>query len=368
MEIIHLILGKANPQRMNGVNKVVNELATRQVKAGKEVEVWGITKNPVHDYPVREYPTRLYCARAIPFLLDSQLKNDILLTKGQAIFHLHGGFIPAMYSAAIWMRQHHIPFVFTPHGSYNIIARQKSGILKNIYFSLFERQLLKAAKAIHSLGESEVTGLQTIFKNDKSVLIPYGFEAPLISQQAEKPVFIVGYCGRLDAYTKGLNELLEGFNNFNLAHPATELWIIGDGPEKRQLMLLAKKLELSNAVVFHGSKYGVEKTNLISQCSVFAAPSRNEGLPTAVLEAASMGVPCLVTRATNTGDYIKKYNAGLVINHTSALEIEVGLQVLYKEILNRGHAKAMGNNARKMVDEAFDWNLVLTKFQRLYQA
>ena len=49
MEIIHLILGKANPNRMNGVNKVVHELATTQVEKGISAEVWGITDNPVHD-------------------------------------------------------------------------------------------------------------------------------------------------------------------------------------------------------------------------------------------------------------------------------------------------------------------------------
>jgi hypothetical protein len=37
MEIVHLILGKANPDRMNGVNKVVYQLATYQTIAKKKV-------------------------------------------------------------------------------------------------------------------------------------------------------------------------------------------------------------------------------------------------------------------------------------------------------------------------------------------
>ena len=51
MEIIHLVLGKANPLRMNGVNKVVHELAEQQCASGLKASVWGITAQPVHDYP-----------------------------------------------------------------------------------------------------------------------------------------------------------------------------------------------------------------------------------------------------------------------------------------------------------------------------
>jgi len=42
MNIIHLVLGKANPNRMNGVNKVANQLATTMTNLNKEVELWGI--------------------------------------------------------------------------------------------------------------------------------------------------------------------------------------------------------------------------------------------------------------------------------------------------------------------------------------
>ncbi|MBK7805817.1 MAG: hypothetical protein IPJ51_05910 [Saprospiraceae bacterium] len=50
MEIIHIVLGKANPERMNGVNKVVFQLATKQAESGRNVSVWGITKDPVKKF------------------------------------------------------------------------------------------------------------------------------------------------------------------------------------------------------------------------------------------------------------------------------------------------------------------------------
>ena len=58
MEIIHLILGKANPQRMNGVNKVVYQLATEQTNAGKTVIVYGIAADTNINYPDRNFTTK----------------------------------------------------------------------------------------------------------------------------------------------------------------------------------------------------------------------------------------------------------------------------------------------------------------------
>jgi len=247
MEIIHLILGKGNPERMNGVNKVVNELATRRALADKKVEVWGITATPVHDYPERAYVTRLFKTQRNPFHTGSALKEAILGEKGNAIFHLHGGFIPAMYSATMWMKKNKIQFVFTPHGSYNTIAMQKSRFSKKLYFDFFERTMLKAAKKIHVLGKSEVDGLQSIYANDKTALIPYGFDLPINFQSpGNTNEFIIGYCGRLDIYTKGLKELLEGFNFFHSERPGSKLWIIGDGPEKEKLIQIANGLNLFN--------------------------------------------------------------------------------------------------------------------------
>ena len=60
MEIIHIVLGKANPDRLNGVNKVVYNMASEQVKAGKKVSVWGITKDIQHNYPERIFNTTLF--------------------------------------------------------------------------------------------------------------------------------------------------------------------------------------------------------------------------------------------------------------------------------------------------------------------
>lgn len=368
MEIIHVILGKANPERMNGVNKVVYQLATKQAEAGKKVSVWGITKDPTHNYGERNFETRLFKAQKNPFSIDPELTKSIASKMGNAVFHIHGGWIPTFYSISKLLSNANISFVFTPHGAYNTIAIQKTKWLKKLYFYFFEKQLLKRAYKIHCIGQSEVDGLTAFYKTDKTILLPYGFERieknPVLANKNET-AFTIGFVGRLDIYTKGLDLLLEAFTKYLNLDTTARLWIIGDSNERSNLENLIKEKNISNQVSLWGSKFGKEKDELMHQLHVFTHPSRNEGLPSAVLEAASMGIPCIVSEATNMGDMIRTYNCGIVIKNNDADALFQAI-IAMKEQWKHDKLAHSGSNAIHMVDTAFNWNMIVEKFDTLY--
>jgi len=366
MEIIHLILGKANPARMNGVNKVVNELATQQQQAGYAVEVWGFSANELHDYPERTYTTRLFSASRNPFWVGDNWKQAILARKGDVVVQFHGGFVPRFYAAANFLKKHRIPYLVTPHGNYNWHALQRNKLAKQLYFKLFEKKVLTGASAVHVLGKSEIAGLQTLYPNQKSALIPYGFS---VNEQTADPIdtaFVVGFCGRLDIDHKGLDWLLTGFAEFHKDVPTARLWLIGDGPHRLQLKEMAQELGIAGQVTFWGSRFGDEKMQLLGLCSLFVHSSRYEGLPVSVLEAASLGLPCLVSEATNMGDVIRLFKAGYVVDQGIAPEVAAGLTALHQQ-WQTGELAQLGKNARRMVAEQFNWPSQLTKFNELYQ-
>jgi hypothetical protein len=174
MEIIHIILGKANPDRLNGVNKVVYQLATAQAEAGLRVQVWGFTAQPVHDYPPRNFKTLLFKTSRNPFGLAEDFIIEAAKNK-KAVFQIHGGWIPIFYSVSQYFSKQNIKFVFTPHGAYNAVAMQKSFWFKKFYYTFFEKKLIQCAHKIHCLGNSEVISLKQLNSKATSVLIPYGF-------------------------------------------------------------------------------------------------------------------------------------------------------------------------------------------------
>jgi glycosyltransferase involved in cell wall biosynthesis len=368
LNVIHLVLGKANPERMNGVNKVVHALATQQAQAGWAVQVWGITADPVVNYPPRVFVTRLFQAQRNPFQIDAGLLEAIDQLPPTTVVHLHGGFVPANYAVARQLVARGIAYVFTPHGSYNLIAMQRSRWTKQMYVRLFERRLLRHAACVHCLGQSEVVGTRYLMPAATTCLLPYGFGMPDLPTVPVEPTsrpFRVGFCGRLDAYTKGLDALLAGFTEFLKTVPQAELWLIGDGPDRAEVERLAA-LAPAGTVHLLGSRFGAEKLALLARLDLFAHPSRNEGLPTAVLEAAALGLPCLITEATNLGDYVRHFDCGEVIGATDATLVADALRHLHA-----GHSAASREQnrekGRRMVSTVFYWPALLEEYRQMYE-
>jgi len=365
MEIIHIVLGKVNPDRLNGVNKVVYNLATEQHKAGRNVQVWGITSNTVHDYPERNFKTVLFQSARFFFMLDKALRKSIL-ENNNAVFHLHGGWIPVFSSLAKFFAKHQIKYVLTPHGAYNEVAMQRSSFRKKLYFKLFEKAVLRHVLQVHSIGDSEVHGLKKIFPKAKSFLLPYGFEsAASYAYPIKNKDFTIGFVGRLDTYTKGLDLLMEAFTTFQMSHPNSKLWIVGDGEGKVYLENFIQEKQLKNVVLW-GKKFGKEKDDLISKMHVFAHPSRNEGLPTAVLEAASLGTPTIVTYATNLADYVAAYQAGISVENENVAALVQGMTTLQKAFETED-AKTYKDGAKRMLNESFSWPALVEKYDQLYK-
>jgi glycosyltransferase involved in cell wall biosynthesis len=358
---------KANPVRMVGVNRAVHELATRQTAHGEKVSLWGITRFVRHEYPDRVYPTRLFKAHRNLFVIDKKMLRAIAGLKPGVIFHLHGGFIPAFYALGRELRKRNISYVFTAHGSYNSIAMERNALRKKIYFSLFEKELLAGARAIHCFGKSEIAGLRAVYPYSRTVLIPQGYESSgSLSLPTYRGKFIIGFCGRLDIFTKGLDLLLKAFAMLLDQLPEAELWIIGDSSSRSQLEASALQLGIREKTIFHGSRFNKEKTELLSKLHVFAHPSRNEELPSAVLEAASLGIPCVITEATNLGDSVRRFECGEVVDEPDALRLCKALLHMQQRI-GEGELALLSANARRMVREGYNWNNIVRHFHQLYE-
>lgn len=372
MEIVHLILGKANPERMNGVNKVVHQLASHQAALGHQVSVWGITPTPNDAFPERNYTTQLFADKKSKFFLDSKLIKAIAAVSRQTVFHLHGGFIPQFYLAAKLIQKRRLKYFFTSHGSYNTVALQKSKLSKKLYFSCFEKSMLAKAAGLHFLGQSEYDAVDKLCKVENKFLIPNGQDLSEVSfefqslAKSQTPIF--GFCGRLDYFTKGIDIMLDAFAIYRTqANAAGELWLIGDGTDREKIVNRIAELRLSDSVKLWGSKFGNEKFNIIANMDIFLHPSRNEGMPTAVLEAASLSIPSIVSWETNVGSYIQKHHAGWVLDNNNAEVLSQALICALRSVASQQH-KIYGANAFQMVKKEFNWNNISQQLIEKYAA
>lgn len=373
MEIIHIILGKANPARMNGVNKVVHQLATKQAKSGRNVSVWGITKDTNINYETRAFKTVLYPTCRNVFKIADTLVEDIKTNANNAVFHIHGGWVPTFWSVANTLKKYGAKYVFTPHGAYNTIAMRKNHFIKKMYFDLFEKQVLNHASVIHSIGQSEIDGLNQIYKTNKNHLQAYGYEYNQTPPNKDVPTkslantdtFIMGFVGRLDIHTKGLDLMVTAMASSVLSRPNMLLWVVGDSDQKNALQQLVISKGLEKNIILLGSKFSEEKEAIMGKMDVFVHASRNEGLPASILEAAAMGIPCIVTQATNLGEIIEKSDAGITVQNEDSTALSFAFNKMY-DLWAEGKLGAKGINASHMVKNHFAWETILPQFDVMY--
>lgn len=105
-----------------------------------------------------------------------------------------------------------------------------------------------------------------------------------------KPV--IGFVGRL-VKQKGLDLLVDAFAILRGRFPEARLVLVGDGPMRQSLIDRVESLGVTGSVTMTGAVDDVKRQMLEFSCLVL--PSAFEGLPNAVMEALSLGLP-VVTR------------------------------------------------------------------------
>ena len=120
--------------------------------------------------------------------------------------------------------------------------------------------------------------------------------------EREKRIVTVG---RLSLRQKRQDVLLEAFKMFHEKHPDYKLEIYGDGEDGGRIGAKIYEMGMSDIVSLAGRTNEVEKA--IFKAAAFVLTSDFEGIPNALIEAMSIGVPCVSTDCSPGG-------ASLLIN------------------------------------------------------
>lgn len=357
MSLFHVCLGKANPERANGVNRVVHGLATAQARLGVDVAVWGMSPTLESAAPPREYALRIFQWSALR-RLDAELARALAQLPADALVHFHGGYQPEFRAAARVLAERGLPWVVTPHGAYRTEVVRQSWLKKRLYLALFDGPLLQRARAVHVFSAREAVELAEYVPDARTVVLANGIDPAEFTPRAPgttldaQPAF--AFCGRLTQHTKGLDLLLDGWARYLARGGRGRLALVGDGPDRDALEARARALGPGARVTFHGALFGAEKLALLRACDVFLHPSRHEGMPVSVLEAAALGLPCVLSHETNLGEPFTRRAAGLVLPHNDAEHIARAL-LECDRLAQSGELARLGANARALVVEEHDW-------------
>ena len=94
-----------------------------------------------------------------------------------------------------------------------------------------------------------------------------------------------------------------------------EVDIVGDGEDRDKLESLSRKLQISNAVRFHGFiKNKEDLRSLYRKANIFILPSYTETFGIAYVEAMSQGLPVIYAKNQGIDGYFKDLDVGFSVN------------------------------------------------------
>lgn len=163
-------------------------------------------------------------------------------------------------------------------------------------------------------------------------------------KQCEKTKTIISV-GRL-IKSKDYETLIKAFDIFHKSHPDYKLIILGEGPEFDNLQNYISSLNLSKYVGLLGHISNVDDYLLTSEFFVFT--SLSEGMPNALIEAMSLGLPCIATNCKfGPSDLIQNGENGFLENMGDYENIAQKMCLLAE---NKELAHQISLNARKICE------------------
>ena len=172
---------------------------------------------------------------------------------------------------------------------------------------------------------------------------------------------VVGYVGRL-SHEKGPDLLIEAFRRASGSHPDARLLIVGDGPERPKLELSARDLIDAGRVLLVG---GVpDATDYYGVMDIFVLPSRYEGLPNAVIEAASAGRAMIATDVGGVREIIQNGKNGCIV---PAEDVDRMSEALADLLSDPEQRRRLGERAAETARLRYARDAMVDAYLRVYE-
>ncbi len=126
--------------------------------------------------------------------------------------------------------------------------------------------------------------------------------------RARKVIFV----GRLEVYKK-VDVMLRAMQRLAARFPDAEIVVIGRGPAKEELEVLARDLGLGDRTRFTGFVSNEERDRLLAEARVCVFPSEKEGWGLTVIEANATGTPVVATDADGLRDSVRDGETGYLV-------------------------------------------------------
>jgi glycosyltransferase involved in cell wall biosynthesis len=263
-----------------------------------------------------------------------------------------------------------VPVIYTPHA----FPFQRTTDWRRPLYRMIERKLATRTDRIICVSDGECKeALAVGLPEEKLVIIPNGIDPalwPVPSPEQRKQIrrsygvtddeMVIGAMARL-APQKGIDLLLEAAEDILPDFPQARILIWGDGPQRKRLRGLARRLRLQRVTFLGNTEH---PWNAYAAMDIFCAPSRWEGGPYAVLEAMACGLPVVASEVAGHTDCVEDDVTGRLVTPELPGPIAGALRSL---LVDSYHLRLLGQAGRRRLEKAFTLEHMVRSTEALYQ-
>jgi teichuronic acid biosynthesis glycosyltransferase TuaC len=280
------------------------------------------------------------------------------------LIHAHAA-LPCGHAAMLLNAELKIPYVVSVHGLDAFSTEQVKGRAGSWCRRISLRVYQSARRVICISEHVREQVLEGTGRTCRTSVVYNGVNPEMFSSTAEN---VPGNMSLLSVGNlipiKGHGLLICAVASLAAEFPALSLEIIGDGPERSSLQNLAGQLQIADRVRFLGRKSRSAVADAMRRCTVFALPSRYEGLGCVYLEAMSVGKPVVGCRGQGIAEVIQHGSNGFLVGPENEKELTLALAMLLRDESLR---RRLGAAARDTILDRFTLTQQAQILARIYR-
>ena len=325
MNILFII----NHLNAGGAEKILTILANRFSKKNLKISIAKVS----HDEPFYPLEKKIN----ILHIVDQNYKPlDLIFGIKNIVSKIHPDIIISfgttmnVYSI-IASKFSSVPVIVSEHTNFHRAKNELWRKLRRIFYP-FTDMLVVLTEYDHKM--------YNYVRNVKHIYNPLELNSKYMDIKREKIILSVGRLHKV----KGFDLLLKAFSGIN--NSEWKLLILGDGPERSNLELLAQDLKIDKRVSMPGTVKDIEL--YYKKASIFVLSSRTEGFPGALCEAMGYGCPSIAFDCiTGPNEIINNNFDGILVEPENVKELIRQIKDLQ---CNPEKRIQLGENGKKIIE------------------
>ena len=288
---------------------------------------------------------------SLPFLRKNGKKIDVIHAHTASTSMITGFFLSQLLG---------LPLVVTCHGLEITFCRSR--VVKSI-----RAYILKRAFHVTCVSADLANILMSKWgvAQNKISVIPNGYDDELIQRLRHKKVDIgskaLVFVGSLRPVKDPLT-LLRGMRIVMRERDDVDLYVVGDGILRPQLERFCIRNNLHN-IFFFGELPHERALELVSSSDILLSTSKEEGLPTVIVEAMALGKCVIATAVGGVPEILKDGKNGVLVPTSAPDKIaQAVIELLNDSEMRRGLSKAAVKDI-----EGFSWDKIASEYLKIYE-